>query len=106
VVRDSHRSSDQQHDQKSSKVLDYVPDEILIKEINRLSGLIEQRFKERDFMKLKGLSHELCGVVGPSSQFSDIEAVARQLEQSVVDSNMEKMGKLIDELVSLHPQRI
>lgn len=80
------------------KVLDFLPDELIVKEINRLCGLLQQAVfaKKRD--DVKKYAHQLCGVAGPTNKYKDIEKLAREIEKYLEDENYSRMRTLIQYL--------
>jgi len=78
------------------KVLDYLPDELVLSEINRLYLLLKQASEANQGDDIKKYAHEICGIAGPTSKYSDINILMRKVEKSIKAGNYEEVSSLLN----------
>jgi len=77
------------------KVLDYLPDDIVFSEIGRLYTLLKQASENNEGDDIKRYAHEICGIAGPTSKYSDINTLMRKIEQYIEVGNYEKIKTVL-----------
>ncbi len=77
------------------KVLDYLPDDVVFSEIGRLFTLLKQASEANQGENIKKYAHEICGIAGPTSKYSDTNTLMRKIEQSLERGNFEEINTLL-----------
>ena len=71
------------------KVMDFLPDEVIFRELERLCALLQQAVNENNQNDIKKYAHEICGIAGPTTKYNEIESMARKIER-IAATNMAK----------------
>ncbi len=83
---------------KSQKVLDYLPDELIFKELRRLFTMLQQFVSDNDYLSMKKYAHEICGIAGPSTKYQTIEQLVRKMECEIENKNSDAIERLMSKL--------
>ena len=82
-----------------NKVMDFLPKELVVKELKRLYNELKQAVEKDNFDEnideIKKYAHQICGVAGPSTMYSEIEALARKIEVNLEKENYSKIKQLL-----------
>ncbi len=77
------------------KVLDYLPDELISNELNRLFNLLKQASATNQGDEIKKYAHEICGIAGPTSKYKDINKLMRKIEKCLKVDDYAKISALL-----------
>jgi len=83
---------------KNQKVLDYLPDELIFKELRRLFTMLHQFVSDNDYLSMKKYAHEICGIAGPSTKYQTIEQLVRKMECEIENKNSDAIERLMSKL--------
>ena len=78
------------------KVLDYLSDDLIFSEIDRLYHLLKQASDAHKGDEIKRYAHEICGIAGPTSKYGDINILMRKIEQCLKAGNYEEIISLLN----------
>lgn len=77
----------------TQKVLDFLPDHVVFRELERLYQLLQEALVSKDKENIKKYAHQICGIAGPSTKYGEIEILARKVERKVVNIATGKVAK-------------
>ena len=86
-----------------NKVMDFLPKELVVKELKRLYKELKQAVEkdnidenfDGNIDEIKKYAHQIRGVAGPSTMYSEIEALARKIEVNLEKENYSKIKQLL-----------
>jgi len=101
TLRDGRNSRDRPV--VKNKVMDFLPKELVVKELKRLYNELKQAVEkdnidenfDGNIDEIKKYAHQICGVAGPSTMYSEIEALARKIEVNLEKENYSKIKRLL-----------
>lgn len=77
------------------KVLDFLPEDIIFNEINRLFTLLQQAAEANHADDIKKYAHEICGIAGPTSKYGHINTLMKKIEQYLDVNNYKGIKTLL-----------
>lgn len=80
------------------KVLDFLSDDIIFKELESLYQLLEEAVITTNKEEIKSYAHQICGIAGPSTKYRNIEVLARKIESHLSKENYNQIDTRLMEI--------